>query len=152
MLFFYHFRILTYYIILIMINRVRKISLLLLLCSAALFAQDKVDEVYTAIENGINAADAVQFTGYIREKAYISLVNGYSDYFSPNQAHYVLQDYLNFHEPIKFKFDNIKVNDDYSFATGTFIYFYRGSKKNSRVFVALKKNKEGWEISQLTIN
>jgi len=129
-------------------------TIILFLCfsASADFSQNKADKIFQSIENGINAADVSQFTSFIKEKTYISLLSGYSDYFSPNQAHYVLQDFLNFYEPIEFKFDNKVFNDDYSFATGVLKYFHRGSKKNSRVFVALKKVKDLWEISQLTIN
>lgn len=120
--------------------------------TTVLYSQSEPGKIFLSIENGINAADVSQFTGYIREKAYISLLNGYSDYFSPNQAHYVLQDFFNYYEPIEFKLEDKNFDEQYCFATGVLTYFHRGAKKNGRVFISLKKTEKHWEISQLTIN
>ncbi len=124
----------------------------ILLMASFAYPQNKPEQVIQSIQNGINAGDVSQFTKLLKQKIYVSLLNGHSDYYSPNQAHYVIQDFFNYYEPIKFEFGNLNTEDSYTFATGELIYYHKGLKKKCRVFVALKLIDKEWQISQLTIN
>lgn len=120
--------------------------------SLTVFAQSAPDSIYSALEKGITNSKVENFTKYIKTKAYLSLINNASAYYSQSQAHYVLKEFFNVYEPVNFKFNHKTTQKNISYATGIFQYYYRGSKKQSDVFVSLEYEDGRWQISQLTIN
>ena len=99
--FFLLFHYFNYYKIEIKMKNIIVILLTYLSLSSAVLAQSAPDTIYAAIERGITNSKVENFTHYIKNKAYISLMNNASAYFSQSQVHYVLQEFLDVYEPVK---------------------------------------------------
>ena len=123
--------------------------------SPKLNPQDKLKDVkgtFKLIEKGINEGDITFFTEHFSEKTYLSLKDVAHDYYSINQVHYVLKDFFSINRVVSFRFNNIVEDANQPFATGLFVYSRKGRRDSAVIFVSLKKVKDTWKISQLSIN
>lgn len=109
-------------------------------------------KVFHEIGKGLKNGEISSFAPYFRNETYISLLNGNSNYYSVNQAYYVLQDFFAVYRAINFRYSNIVTNTNSPFAYGTYVYFFRGARNTAQVFISLKREKRKWIIAQFTIN
>ncbi|MCF8242642.1 MAG: DUF4783 domain-containing protein [Melioribacteraceae bacterium] len=140
---------------------IRRIALLLLLgLCIPLKAQIEDPAVHTAIlidvfrdiEVGFNRGDVSEFSKYLDSRTYLSLSNGISGFYSSNQSFYILKDFLKDFSAFNFRFTNKAELPPSPFGSGLLRFNFRGVRKSSLVFISLKRDDEGWKISQITIN
>ncbi|GJQ63207.1 MAG: hypothetical protein SCALA702_22600 [Melioribacteraceae bacterium] len=138
--------------------RVRSVALLIIVVMFSLFspvsgAENKeVEKVFAKIEKGFTEGKVSNFEPYIIDKVFISLFTGTAGYFTRNHARSLLEDFFTYHKSSGFYFVSTKTETDTPFASGKFKYFYKGILRTGNVFISLKKHKEKWIISQITID
>lgn len=108
--------------------------------------------VFDDIENSIREGKVSGLSKYLGVQTYFSLSNGVNGYYSPNQAYYILEDYFNLYKVTAFKFNQISKDKSNPYATGTLSFDNKGKRNTAKVYIALKKIGDKWNIIQLTIN
>ncbi|GBD90710.1 hypothetical protein BMS3Abin04_01429 [bacterium BMS3Abin04] len=108
--------------------------------------------VFQEIQKGFNSNDISKIAKFIKDDTFINLKNGVSDYFSSSQAYYVLNEFFKAYHTVSVKLDNIKVKNEYSYASGKLIYKRSGVSGTAQVFISLRKTRVGWIIIQLTVS
>jgi hypothetical protein len=108
--------------------------------------------VFRDLQAAFNKNDVSVVSVHLADETYISLLNGYSDYYSKSQAFYVLKEFVSFFSPMRMKLTHVSVNTSSPYAWGTLYYSERGKNKSAKVFVSVSKVKGKFVISQLTIN
>jgi len=109
-----------------------------------------VEKIFRAIENGLAKGDPGCFTEFCTAQTYISLSDIYSGYFSSNQAFYILQNYFSVHQPVSFRYTSRNQGEN-PYATGEYHYETRNRRGTAQVFISLRQQHNGWQISQITI-
>lgn len=111
-----------------------------------------ISNVFDEIESSIREGNVSRLSKYLGVQTYFSLSNGVNGYYSPNQAYYILEDYFNLYKVTAFKFNQISKDKSNPYATGTFSFDNKGKRSTAKVYIALKKIGDKWNITQLTIN
>lgn len=111
-----------------------------------------VEVVFNKMEEGFIKGDISKLEPYIKDKVFISLFTGTAGYFSRNHAISLLDDLFTYYKSSGFYYISKKSDTDTPFASGKFKYFHKGILRNSNVFISLKKQKDNWIISQITID
>lgn len=126
----------------------------ILISSQSAFAQNSAaaEEAFAKIEEGFIKGDVNKLEPYLKDKVFISLFTGTAGYFSRNHAVSLLDDFFTYHKTSGFNYVSTITDSETPFASGKFKYFYKAILKNSNVFISLKKHKENWIISQITID
>lgn len=109
-----------------------------------------VKTVFAAISAGLATGNVSSFSKFITNQTYLSLSSSVNGYFSPNQAFYILQDFLKNGSPISFKFTMMETEGN-PYATGVIYFETRNRKSTAQVYISLTKSGTNWYISQLTI-
>ena len=104
------------------------------------------------IELGLAKGEVSKISKYFGVKQYLSFSTGISGYYSANQAFYVLEDFFNVYRVISFKFENKKIEESLSYATGVYYYERKGKRDSANVYVTLNKIGKNWFITQISIN
>ena len=110
------------------------------------------NSIILEIEIGLATGDVSKISRYFGEKPYLSFSSGISGYYSANQAYYVLEDFFKMYKVISFKFENKKIEESLSYATGIYYYERKGKRDSSLVYVTLNKIGKNWFITQISIN
>lgn len=113
---------------------------------------DTPKSIFMKLEEGLSFGEAEKFSGCLSSQTYLSLSNGITGYYSPNQAFYVLQDYFNIYKPVNFRFLSMNDNSDNPYASGYYKFESKGVRGTAQVYVSLKLIGNNWKISQITIN
>ena len=108
--------------------------------------------IFKEIESGINEGNIERISKYFGQQTYFSFSNGINGYYSSNQAFYVVEDFFKLYRVTSFKLDNIKNNNNHSYATGKYNYDNKGQRSTAQVYISLKKIGNNWIITQFTIN
>ncbi len=108
--------------------------------------------IFSDIELGIKEKNVSKISKYFSQQPYLSFSNGVTGYYSSNQAYYILEDFLNLHRVIDFKFDTKKMDDNFAYATGTYFYELKGKRDSKQVYLTLNKIGNNWYITQISIN
>jgi len=108
--------------------------------------------IFKEIESGINEGDIERISKYFGQQTYFSFSNRINGYYSSNQAFYVVEDFFKLYRVTSFKLDNIKNNNNHSYATGKYNYDNKGQRSTAQVYISLKKIGNNWIITQFTIN
>lgn len=111
---------------------------------------DDVKHIFTSISRGLATGNVAAFSKYITGQTYLSLSSTASGYYSPNQAFYILQDFLKSLNPSSFRF-SILEPDGSPYATGVLQFETKNRKSSAQVYISLNKAGNNWYISQLTI-
>lgn len=134
----------------------RMMILALLLMFSALSAparaaeSEDVRSIFTSISRGLATGNVSAFSKYITGQTYLSLASTASGYYSPNQAFYILQDFLKSMNPTSFRFSILEPEGS-PYATGVLHFESKNRKSSAQVYIALNKAGNNWYISQLTI-
>lgn len=110
------------------------------------------ESIFREIESGINEGNIERVSKYFGQQTYFSLSSGINGYYSSNQAFYVVEDFFKLYRVTSFRLDNIKNNNNYSYATGKYNYDNKGQRSTAQVYISLKKIGNNWIITQFTIN
>ncbi|GMU96379.1 MAG: hypothetical protein AMXMBFR50_18950 [Ignavibacterium album] len=111
-----------------------------------------ISNVFDDIESSIRDGNVTKLSKYLGVQTYFSLSNGVNGYYSPNQAFYILEEYFNLYKVTAFKFNQISKDKSNPYATGSFSFDNKGKRSTAKVYIALKKIGDKWNITQLTIN
>lgn len=135
------------------LKKILFIFLIILSSLETIYSQDqeKIKNIFSQLEKGLNNGVVSEFSQYFSNDTYISLANGITGYYTANQSFYILQDFLSIYVPFKFSFSNISTDSNSPFATGSFKYDYKGVRNTARVFISLKSFGDKWHITQITI-
>lgn len=108
-------------------------------------------EIFRSVERGMNSSNVGMFSGHFAPQVYVSLPNGEKGYFSGNQAHYIVQNYLLGRRIQSFALNYSGTPDTAPYATGQGRSEARGSVENIRAYVSLSRLNNQWVVTQLTI-
>ena len=108
--------------------------------------------IFREIESGVKEGNVERISKYFGQQTYFSFSNGTNGYYSSNQAFYVLEDFLKLYRVTSFKLDNIKSDNNHSYATGKYNYDNKGQRSSAKVYISIKKIGTNWIITQFTIN
>jgi hypothetical protein len=108
--------------------------------------------ILTNIEGGIAKGNISEIFKNLSPQTYFSLTNGIRGYFSSNQAYYILEDFFRVYQVISFKFHSIQTENGNPYATGIYIYEFKGKRQTAQVYISLKNVGKSWKIIQITIN
>ena len=114
-------------------------------------ARDGYRQLFTRVQEGLSSGSVDLFSGHMAPQVYINLTGGENGYFSGNQAHYVLAEYLRKRRLVNLKFSTMGETDSMPYATGSATLFVKGTRGIAQVYVSLARSGEGWSITQLTI-
>ncbi len=110
------------------------------------------ERIFNDVQKAFNEGEVSLIYGHLSKETYLSLFNGYSDYYSESQAFYVLKDFISFFSPLRIKFTHKITNTASPCAWGVLYYSSRGKNKTAQVFLSLTKSNGKYRISQFTIN
>ncbi|MBU1100693.1 MAG: DUF4783 domain-containing protein [Bacteroidetes bacterium] len=108
--------------------------------------------IFRTIEAGIDKNDISLFSDYFSDNTYLSLRRSSSGYFSNNQVHHVLKDFLSVNQNISFRFNKINIDAKRPYGTGLYVFTNKGRRDSAVIYVSLTKIDEFWKISQISIN
>ena len=108
--------------------------------------------IFSDIEEGIREKNVNKIAKYFSQQPYLSFSNGVTGYYSSNQAYYILEDFLDLHRVIDFKFETKKMDDKFAYATGSYLYELKGKRDSKQVYLTLNKIGSNWYITQISIN
>jgi hypothetical protein len=108
--------------------------------------------ILTDIESGISKGNIGGIFKHLSPKTYFSLTNGIRGYFSSNQAYYILEDFFKVYQVISFKFHSIQTENGNPYATGIYLYEFKGKRETAQVYISLKNAGKSWKIIQITFN
>ncbi len=112
----------------------------------------KPDEIFNDFRNGVINNNIAEFTRHFQGDVLIKLRNGVADYFSPNQAYFVLKDFFDSYQVISFGYKNISEDGNFPSASGELNYKHNGMNGSALAFISLEKKNNEWVIVQITIN
>jgi Domain of unknown function (DUF4783) len=108
--------------------------------------------IFSEIEEGLQINNVGKISKYFSQQPYLSFSNNVTGYYSSNQAYYILEDFLNLHRVISFKFDNRKMEENFAYATGSYLYELKGKRDTKQIYLTLNKIGNNWYITQISIN
>ncbi len=114
--------------------------------------QNSSQRIFKDFQDAFNKGDIALVAVHLSKETYISLFNGFSDYYSKGQAFYLLKEFVSSFAPMKLVIKHISENSPNPYAWGVLYYSSRGKNKSAKVFVSLTRTKGKLVISQLTIN
>jgi hypothetical protein len=108
--------------------------------------------ILTDIERGIAKGNISEIFKNLSPQTYFSLTNGIRGYFSSNQAYYILEDFFKVYQVLSFKFHSIQTENGNPYATGIYMYEFKGKRETAQVYISLKNVGKSWKIIQITFN
>lgn len=136
-------------------NKILFIATIFFVSLTTLYAQTnnkQIDRIFQKIEQGLTEGNINKFSGYFNSRIVISLEESSSDYFSSNQAFYVLDEFFRKNKITQFSFKQIILVGDNPYAYGELESSTPASKMKHKVFVSLEFIFTDWKITQITIN
>ena len=114
--------------------------------------RDSAEVILTEIEGGIAKGNIAAIFKHLSPQTYFSLTDGIRGYFSSNQAYYILEDFFKVYPALSFKFHSIQSENGNPYATGIYLYEFKGKRESAQVFISLKNAGKSWKIIQITFN
>jgi hypothetical protein len=108
--------------------------------------------ILTEIEKGIAKGNIAEIFKHLSPQTYFSLTNGIRGYFSSNQAYYILEDFFKVYQVVSFKFHSVQTENGNPYATGIYVYEFKGKRQSAQVYISLKNVGKSWKIIQITFN
>lgn len=113
--------------------------------------QQEYMEIFRSIESGFNANNAAAISRHFSPQVFVNLPNGQSGYYSGNQSHYILQNYLSGRRIQSFSLQQSGGSDTAPSASGQGRAEVRGSVEKIQVYVSLSRIGDRWMVTQLSI-
>ncbi len=108
--------------------------------------------ILTEIERGISKGNVDELSHHLSPQTYFSLSNGTRGYYSSNQAYYILEDFFKMYQVVTFRFQTVQAGEGNPYATGTYVYEFKGKRVSAQVYISLKNTGKSWKITQITFN
>jgi hypothetical protein len=108
-------------------------------------------KVFKSFQDGIRAGNITLFSQHLASQVYVNLRGGESGYYSDNQVHYVLRNYLRAKRLASFDFTTVGESESNPYATGSAVFIVKGTREIAQVYVSLSFAGERWVITQINI-
>jgi len=108
--------------------------------------------ILAEIERGISKGNVDELSKHLSPKTYFSLSNGTRGYYSFNQAYYILEDFFKVYQVVTFRYQTVQADEGNPYATGTYVYEFKGKRLSTQVYISLKNTGKNWKITQITFN
>ena len=109
------------------------------------------NQVFKNVREGILANNISLFSSRLASQVYVNLRGGESGYYSDNQVHYVLGNYLRSRKLANFEFTTVGHSESNPYATGSAVFIVKGTREVTQVYVSLSFVGERWAITQINI-
>ncbi len=109
------------------------------------------NQVFKNVQEGILANNIGLFSSRLASQVYVNLRGGESGYYSENQVHYVLGNYLRSRKLANFEFTTVGQSESNPYATGSAVFIVKGTREVAQVYVSLSFVGERWAITQINI-
>lgn len=109
------------------------------------------NQVFKSVQEGILANNISLFSSRLASQVYVNLRGGESGYYSDNQVHYVLGNYLRSRKLSNFEFTTVGQSESNPYATGSAVFIVKGTREVAQVYVSLSYVGERWAITQINI-
>jgi hypothetical protein len=103
------------------------------------------------VQEGLSTGAVELFTHRMAPQVYVNLRGGQNGYFSGNQAHYLLVDYLRNRRMVNLRFSTVGESKDTPYATGSATIVERGTRGIVQVYISLVRVGEDWSVTQIAI-
>jgi hypothetical protein len=103
------------------------------------------------VQEGLSTGAVELFTHRMAPQVYVNLRGGENGYFSGNQAHYLLVDYLRNRRMVNLRFSTVGESKDTPYATGSATIVERGTRGIVQVYISLIRAGEDWNVTQIAI-
>jgi hypothetical protein len=107
--------------------------------------------IFEDVQKGITSANANLFALYFSKQVYLRLRDIEEGYYSSNQTHSIVQNFLNSYQVIKFRFTSEGGNDAVRYATGGGTFLSRNKRESFQVYVSISKIEDRWVITQFNV-
>jgi len=111
-----------------------------------------VKVILDEIERGISKGNVDELSKHLSPKTYFSLSNGTRGYYSFNQAYYILEDFFKVYQVVSFRYQTVQAVEENPYATGAYVYEFKGKRVSTQVYISLKNTGKNWKITQITFN
>ncbi len=109
-------------------------------------------KVFLDIADGINYTNVYLITPYFGTEVYLNFVENDRGYYSPDQAQFIVDSFLNSYPVYSFKWKVSNRSENYAFALGKHKYKKNGYPSKFDVSVSLKYQYNKWLIDQIIVN
>ena len=109
------------------------------------------NQIFKNFQDGILANNIGLFANRLASQVYVNLRGGESGYYSENQVHYVLGNYLRARKLANFEFSTVGQSESNPYATGSAVFVVKGTREVAQVYVSLSLIGERWAITQINI-
>ena len=114
-------------------------------------ANKECNRVFRNFQEGIRAGNITLFSQHLGSQVYVNLRGGENGYYSDNQVHYVLRNYLRAKRLSSFDFTTVGESESNPYATGSAVFIVKGTREIAQVYVSLSYVGERWVITQINI-
>jgi hypothetical protein len=114
-------------------------------------ANKECNSVFRNVQEGLRAGNINLFSRHLGSQVYVNLRGGESGYYSDNQVHYVLRNYLRAKKLSSFEFTTAGESESNPYATGSAVFIVKGTREIAQVYVSLSYVGERWVITQINI-
>ena len=112
----------------------------------------KCKQVFTSIAEGVKYSNIFYITPYFGSEVYLNILKNESGYYSPEQARYIIENFLVNNPVNSFKWKLSNRTENYAFATGKYKYNKNGFVSSYGISVSLKYEVDTWLIDQIIVN
>jgi hypothetical protein len=113
--------------------------------------QKEYSDIFALVERGLSEANVGVFSRYFSHQVYVSLPSGERGYFSSNQAHAILQNYVGSRQSQSVRFTTFGEAENIPYATGPGRFVTRSGVETVQIYVALARIGEQWMLSHVSI-
>jgi hypothetical protein len=113
--------------------------------------REEYHRIFSNVQQGLTSGSVRGFSEHMASQVYVNLRGGESGYYSANQAHYVLENYLKSRKLVNLTFSTIGESEARPYATGSAVSVQRGVREIAQVYVSLGRSGDKWFITQINI-
>lgn len=114
------------------------------------FAECK--KVFIEVGDGFNYGNVYYITPHFGSEVYLNFQDNEKGYFSPDQAHFIVDNFLTNYKAKSFNWQISNASDTYAFALGKYKYRKDGYSKTFVVSASLKYTENKWLLEQIIVN
>ena len=109
-------------------------------------------KTFKDISSGFNTLNVNKINAYFGSEVYLNVISNDKGYYSPNQAEFILTDFMDYFKVVSFKYKHSYFKNTFAFALGKYIYDRGSGKRELNASVSLKYKDEKWIIDQISLN
>jgi len=113
--------------------------------------RDEHRRMFETIRSGLMSGRIGSISEFMGPQVYVNLRGGESGYFSANQAHYVLENYLRNRKFSNLEFSTLGEAEATPYASGSAGFNHKGSRETAQVYISLSEAGGRWVIGQIKI-